>query len=109
MIAEIGQHKAELDELCKRYGVTRLDLFGSAATTDFNLVTSDLDFIAIFSHADQPGYARRYLEFAESLERLFKRRVDLLTERSINNPFFREFVNRTRITLYENHIEKVVA
>ena len=109
MIAEIGQHKPELIALCQRYRVNRLDLFGSAATGDFNPATSDYDFIATFSDANLPGYARRYVEFAESLEGLFNRDVDILTERSISNPFFRESVNRNRITLYEDHSEKVVA
>lgn len=109
MIDAIGQHIIELSELCQRYRVTRLDLFGSAATGVFNVETSDLDFIAAFSDADLPGYARRYLEFAESLEHLFKRHVDLLTERSINNHFFRKSVDNSRIILYEAHTQKVVA
>jgi uncharacterized protein len=109
MIAEIAQHEEELVELCQRYRVSRLELFGSAATGDFHADTSDLDFIALFANADQPGYARRYLEFAESLESLFRRHVDLLTERSISNPFFRKSVDHSRITIYEDHVSKVVA
>jgi hypothetical protein len=100
MVDEILGHLEDLKALCRRYGVNRLELFGSAASGTFNPATSDYDFIASFSDSDQPGYARRYFEFAEALESLFKRHVDLLTERSINNPFFRESVNHARITLY---------
>ncbi len=83
MIDLIEQHHAELRTLCRRYGVLRLDLFGSAATGAFQSATSDLDFVATFADTDQPGYARRYLHFAEALEALFGRPVDLLTERAI--------------------------
>ena len=109
MIAEIVQNKAELVALCQQYRVKRLDLSGSAATGLLYRVSSDLDFIASFADADQPGYARRYFEFAESLERLFGRSVDLLTERSVNNLFFRESVNHSRVTIYEDRSEEVVA
>jgi predicted nucleotidyltransferase len=70
MIAEIEQRKDQLIALCRRFRVARLDLFGSAARGAFNPQTSDLDFIARFEDAGQPGYARRYLDFAEALEHL---------------------------------------
>jgi predicted nucleotidyltransferase len=109
MIAEIELNRDRLAVLCKRFRVKRLDLFGSAATGTFNPQTSDLDFIVLFNDAGEPGYARRYLDFAESLEQLFNRRVDLLTERSIHNPFFQENVDRSRETLYEDRSEKAAA
>jgi predicted nucleotidyltransferase len=109
MIAEIVLKRDRLAELCRRFRVKRLDLFGSAARGTFNPQTSDLDFIVFFDDAGKPGYARRYLDFAESLEQLFNRPVDLLTERSMSNPIFRENVNRSRETLYEDRSEKTVA
>jgi predicted nucleotidyltransferase len=109
VIAILERNARELTALCLRYGVLRLELFGSAATGAFNPVTSDLDFIAVFDDADKPGYARRYIEFAEALEHLFGCPIDLLTERSITNRFFRDSVNNSRITLYESRNQKVVA
>jgi len=92
----IEKRQAEIHTLCRQYGVLRLDLFGSAATGAFDATTSDLDFIATFADTEKPGYARRYLRFAEALEALFGRPVDLLTERSIRNPYFREAIEATR-------------
>lgn len=109
MIAILERNASELSTLCMRYGVIRLDLFGSAVTNKYNPDTSDLDFIAVFSDTDKPGYARRYFEFAEALEQLFGCSVDLLTERSITNRFFRDSVNENRVNLYENRSQKVVA
>ena len=87
----IDQHRNALAELCRQYGVTRLRLFGSAATEQFDPAASDLDFVVCF--ADRPpGYADRYLDFAEALEQLFGREVDLVTERSVQHPHFRRAV-----------------
>lgn len=109
MIALIERQHAELAELCRRYRVKRLDLFGSAARGTFHHETSDLDFIVSFEGAGESGYATRYYEFAESLEALFGRHVDLLTERMIGNPYFRQEVQQTRETIYEQGSEKAPA
>lgn len=86
--------------LCREYGVLRLDVFGSAAKGTFDPETSDLDFVASFADRDIPGYATRYLRFAEALEALFERPVDLITEQGIKNPYFREEVDETRRSVY---------
>jgi len=106
MIALVERHRAELAALCRRHRVQRLDLFGSAARGTFHKDTSDLDFIVLFEGAGERGYATRYYDFAEALETLFARRVDLLTERMIGNPYFRQEVQQTRETIYEQGSEK---
>jgi predicted nucleotidyltransferase len=103
MVAQIERHRDALAALCERFGVRRLDLFGSAATGRFDPATSDLDFIVEFGEIEQPGYARRYIDFAEALEALFGRRVDLLTERMIGDPQFREAIEGTRRRVYERN------
>ena len=108
MIPLIEQHRSELDRLCRESRVRRLDLFGSAASGNFDSATSDLDFIATFADTGS-GYANRYLAFAESLEAMFGRRVDLLTERMIKNPIFRRSVERTRECIYEQRSEQAAA
>lgn len=100
MIEIIEQHHQEIRALCRRYGVRRLDLFGSAATGEFDPDKSDLDFVATFADTDVPGYADRYLAFAESLELLFGRPVDVVIDRSIRNPYFRQAVDATRQPVY---------
>ena len=101
MIALIEQHLDAIRALCREYGVRRLDLFGSAATGAFDEATSDLDFVATFADTRSPGYADRYLAFAEGLEAIFGRPVDLVTERAIQNPYFREAVEATRQPVYD--------
>jgi predicted nucleotidyltransferase len=100
MIDLVEQHLDRIGVLCRQYGVLRLDLFGSAVTGAFDDETSDLDFVAVFADTEKPGYADRYLAFAEALEALFGRPVDVVTERSIRNPYFRQAVEATRQPVY---------
>ncbi|MBX3012805.1 MAG: nucleotidyltransferase domain-containing protein [Caldilineaceae bacterium] len=97
----IVNQRKELDALCRRFDVKTLEVFGSAATTHFDATTSDLDFIVSFANESFGALADRYLGFAEALEQLFQRPVDLLTERSLRNPYFIQEVNRTRQKVYE--------
>jgi predicted nucleotidyltransferase len=96
------QAKLELlRELCERYGVERLELFGSAARGEFDPAKSDLDFIVQMKGRREPGYARRFYEFAEAIETLYGCRVDLLTELMIKNPYFKAEVEKDRRVLLE--------
>jgi len=104
----IQAHKAELHALCREYGVERLELFGSATSEAFDAASSDLDFIVRFADTSS-GYADRYLDFAEALEELFGRDVDLVTERSISNPYFRKSVDATREVVYDRRREETAA
>ena len=107
MIDIVTRHLDDIAALCRRYGVRRLDLFGSAATGTFDPATSDLDFVATFADTHLPGYAGRYLDFADALEALFGRPVDLLTENMIGNPYFRQAVDATRQPVYDDQDAQV--
>ena len=49
---------------------------------------------------DYADYADNYFELAEQLEQLFKRPVDLVTEKSLFNPYFIESVNKNKTLVY---------
>ena len=55
-----------------------------------------------FRRTGYAGYADAFLVFADALEQLLGRKVDLLTERMIRNPYFRATVEASRQTVYEN-------
>jgi predicted nucleotidyltransferase len=99
MIAEISSRREELVELCRRFHVRRLDLFGSATGDDFDSERSDLDFLVEF----EPGALSFSLYFylKEALEALFGRKVDLVEPRAIRNPYFKESVERSREPVFE--------
>jgi predicted nucleotidyltransferase len=98
----VARHLAEIGTLCRKYGVRRLDIFGSGATGAFELATSDLDFVATFAATDAPDYAERYLDFAAALEALCGRPVDVIIDRSIRNADFRQAVEATRQPVYDD-------
>ena len=55
-----------------------------------------------FADTGAPNYAARYLNFADALEALFDRPVDVVIERSIRNPHFRRAVEATRQHVYDD-------
>lgn len=107
MISLITHNRVGIARLCEQFGVRRLDLFGSAASNRFT-DDSDLDFVVDFADRSA-GYAMRYLHLAESLETLLGRSVDLITERSVQSQWFRESIDRHKVTVYEAGDNQAVA
>ena len=98
---KIKSQSDELRAICERARVRRLDIFGSAVSGGFEPEHSDIDLLVAFDANYFPGMADAYLELADSLERLFGRDVDLLTERSVRNPYLRDSIERSRTPIYE--------
>jgi hypothetical protein len=89
----------EIIKLCKAHKVKSLYAFGSVLTDNFNK-ESDIDLIVDFSNIDVEDYADNYFDFKFSLQDLLKRPVDLLEEKAIKNPYFRQSVNQQRKLVY---------
>ncbi len=100
MIPLVERQLAAVRDVCRRLNVRRLDLFGSAVSGDFDAATSDLDFVVSLEESSPAEYTESYFALAHELERLFGRRVDLVTERSVRNPYFRQVIESTRQPLY---------
>lgn len=100
MTPYFDDHRADLDELCRRYHVRRLFLFGSAARDDVDPGRSDVDLLVEFEPLPAGGYADAYFGLRESLEALFGRDVDLVTLAAVRNPYMRADIERTRTLLY---------
>ena len=102
MISVVEDKRAEIVALCEKYGVKRLDLFGSAAGDGFDPEASDLDFVVSFERRDPPELFDRYFGLQEDLEALFCRGVDLVTEDALlKDPDFAEGISAERASLYE--------
>jgi hypothetical protein len=99
MMQTIETKREALDGLCLQYHVGSLEVFGSAATGNLR-EDSDLDFLVEFLTVDSMSLADQYFGLLEALERLFGRKVDLLTRRSLRNPYFVDSVEKTRQLLY---------
>ncbi|MDQ3864116.1 MAG: nucleotidyltransferase domain-containing protein [Actinomycetota bacterium] len=101
MIGIIEDRRAKVAELCERYGVKRLDLFGSAAGEGFDPEASDLDFVVSFERRDPPDLFQRYFGLEEGLEALLGRKVDLVMEGALEKSRrFAKGVEGSRVLLY---------
>lgn len=96
----LQRHRNQVAELCRKASARRLDAFGSAVRDDFDPARSDLDFVVDFDAKTPAEYANSYFELKEGLEALFGRPVDLVTERSLTNPYFRNRIAGQRQTIY---------
>jgi predicted nucleotidyltransferase len=96
----IENNKIFIENLCKKNKVEKLFIFGSVLTDKFD-TKSDLDFIVSFENSlDLLDYADTYFNFLFSLEDLFKRKIDLITEKSLRNPYFKEEIENTKQLIY---------
>lgn len=95
MHAVVATKLTEIEEACRRFGVERLDLFGSALGETFDPERSDVDFLVRFSATDPPMHADRYFGLLEELTRLLGRHVDLVEIDAIRNTYFRRSVEAT--------------
>ena len=97
---EFNNHIQQINSLCKKYKVKTLYAFGSAVTTNFN-TTSDIDFIVSFNDVPIENYAENFFSLKEEMEGALKRNVDLVTEKSIQNPYFIKTIEKTKMKMYE--------
>ena len=85
--------------LCQQYDVKTMHLFGSACTEAFGS-DSDIDILISFEDISIERYTDNYFNLHYALEELLGRKVDLLTENSLSNPFFIESIEETKQLLY---------
>lgn len=100
MVPLIAQYRSEISELCRRYHVQRLELFGSAAGESFDSRRSDVDFLVEFEPLAEGEHADAYFGLRESLELLLSRPIDLVMTKAIRNPYFLEAIEPSRTLLY---------
>ena len=100
MTALVQERASEVREICKKRGVLRLALFGSAARGSFDPASSDLDFLVEFQPVSPAQHADHYFGLQEDLERLFGVPVELVEPGPIRNPYFRQAIEETQVQVY---------
>ena len=100
MITLIEQNRKAIGLLCRKYGVTRLEIFGSAARGDFEPGRSDLDFLVEFGPESPADPFHRYFGLQGDLEILLDCGIDLVMLSALKNPYFVRSVNESRAVLY---------
>jgi len=89
----------EIEQLCQIYDVKKMFVFGSVCSDRFS-ESSDLDFLITFDDISIEKYTDNYFELHKKLEELFNRKIDLLTENSLSNPYLIQSIDETKQLLY---------
>jgi len=90
--------RQKVAELCRRYGVAELALFGSVLRDDFR-ADSDVDVLVSFGPEAHPSLLE-LVELREDLKDLFGREIDLVERAGLRNPFRRRAILSTAEVVY---------
>jgi uncharacterized protein len=96
MVPLLSTRRAEIDELCRRFHVRRLDVFGSAAREHDFTDSSDIDLLVEYEPDHGAPRFSNYLALKEGLEALLGRKVDLVMDGVVRNPYVRANIERWR-------------
>jgi predicted nucleotidyltransferase len=100
VLRDLTDHREAIAQLCRRYGVARLAVFGSAATDDFDPGRSDIDFLVAFDPTSGISRFEAHFGLKEDLETLLGYPVDLVAPAALDNPYFARSVEQTRHELF---------
>lgn len=95
----LKKNKEQIKVLCKKNHVKNLWVFGSVTTDKFG-PKSDIDFLVEFEEMDVLDYGEAFFEVCFGLEDMFNRKIDLVTVKSLSNPYFIKTVMAGRQLIY---------
>jgi predicted nucleotidyltransferase len=100
-VDQLSIHINDINKLCYNHSVKTLYVFGSVLTNNFNS-ESDIDFLVEFLPVNSKEYADNYYDLKFSLERVLNRKIDLLEETAIKNPYFLQSIQNKKQIVYGN-------
>ncbi len=98
---EILKQKNYFVTVCKNHKVKSLYAFGSSTTEKFDPLKSDIDLLVEIDDADPMERGEKLISLWDTFETIFHRKVDLLTDSSIKNPYLRKSIDSTKILIYD--------
>src|ERR1051326_2880999 len=72
----------KIEELCRKYEVTELSVFGSVLREDFG-PASDVDFLAVFRNDDLGPWMGKLFEMQEELSEMLDRPVEIVEKQAV--------------------------
>lgn len=105
---EILKKKTDFSTLCKKHKVRYLYAFGSSTTDKFNDITSDIDLLVEIDDPDPVERGEKLLSLWDTFELFFDRKVDLLTDSSVRNPYLRKNIDSTKVLIYDGKGSKIL-
>jgi len=95
----LDPHMPAIRDLCQQYKVSSLRAFGSVLRSDFR-ADSDIDLVVEFDDSSTANAFQRFFDFKEALEEALGHPVDLITAKSLANPYFIQELQETGLALY---------
>lgn len=94
-------YKNSISEICKSLRIKRMYVFGSISKNTYN-DESDIDLLISFEDdLSTEEYSENYFTLHHKLRELLKREVDIITERSLSNPYFIKKIENEKLLIYE--------
>jgi predicted nucleotidyltransferase len=104
----LKKYKTDLENVLQKNSEVRLlYLFGSVLTPLFNTTTSDIDVLVETENIPPEEKGEQLMILWEELEKLFVRKVDLLTENSLRNPYLNQEIRQTRKLIYDGQSKQI--
>jgi len=105
---EILKKQDDFSALCIDHKVKSLYAFGSSTNDSFKPEDSDIDLLVEIDDDDPIERGDKLLSFWDRLEGFFNRKVDLLTESSLRNPFLKKSIDTTKVLIYDGSRQKIL-
>lgn len=105
---EILKQKKDFKAICQRHKVKYLYAFGSSTSDLFDASKSDIDLLVEIDDPNPIERGEKLMSLWDNFESFFHRKVDLLTDSSIRNPYLRKNIDSTKILIYEGKGAKVL-
>lgn len=102
---QISKKKKDFILLCKSHNVKYLYAFGSSTDDRFDPKRSDIDLLVEIDSSDPLDRGEKLLSLWDLFENFFNRKVDLLTESSIRNPYLKKTIESTKVLIYDGSRE----
>jgi len=100
MVAELEKHRGALANLCRRFGVRRLEAFGAASSAGPDVERDEYEFLVELEPPEGTSRFDAFFGLKEEMERLLCRTVELVDPSALANPYLAELVEDTRQELY---------
>lgn len=99
--------REKIIELFRKSKVAKAFLFGSITTQEFQTEKSDIDIIIELEEMPSLEKGETLMNLWEQLEKIFERKVDLITDKPIKNPYFKKAIERSKVLIYDRESEEI--
>ena len=101
VINDLIGNKDDFVTMCKNHHVKQIYAFGSSVSDNFDPDKSDIDLLVEIDEPNPIEKGEKILSLWDELEAFFKRKVDLLANPNIRNPYLRQSIENSKVLIYD--------